>query len=136
MLAVLTLRALAPELRIVAMVKEAENERLVRQSGASTTVCPSTLSGVLMANSLTSSRVTGYVHDMLTTDGRVLIVERAAGPSDVGRRPTELNDGIAVMIHRGSLMIGFRDPDARVVEGDHLLVLTPQGGVEGTPMSD
>ena len=70
------------------------------------------------------------------TDGRVLIVERAAGPSDVGRRPTELNDGIAVMIHRGSLMIGFRDPDARVVEGDHLLVLNPQGGVEGTPMSD
>jgi voltage-gated potassium channel len=125
-LSVLTLRALAPELRIVAMVKEAENERLVRQGGASATVCPSTLSGVLMANSLDSSRIPGYVHDMLTIDGRVMIEERAARAEDVGRRPTELADGIAVRIHRGDTLIGFWDPQATIEAGDQLLVLTPR----------
>lgn len=134
-LSVLTLRALAPDLRIVAMVKEAENERLVRQGGASATVCPSTLSGVLMANSVESSRIPGYVHDTLTIDGRVMIEERTARAEDVGRRPTELADGIAVRIHRGETLIGFWDPQATIEAGDQLLVLTPRraeaGGATG-----
>ena len=41
-LIVLTARQLAPAIRIIARVEEAENEKLLRQSGADATVLPST----------------------------------------------------------------------------------------------
>ena len=56
-LCTLTMHSLAPDLRIVAMVKEAENEQLLQRGGASATICPSIVSGILMANSTSSSRV-------------------------------------------------------------------------------
>lgn len=127
-LCTLTLRSLAPSLRIVAMVKEEENERLVQQGGASATICPSTVSGTLMANSIESSRVAGYVHDMLTVDGRVMLEERVATEQDVGRRPAEIADGIALRIHRGDDVIGFWEAGARIAAGDRLIVLAPRAG--------
>ena len=125
-LAVLTIRALAPALRIVTLVKDAENERLVHRAGADATICPSMLSGVLLANSVETSRITEYVHDMLTIDGRVLLAARVATAEDIGRPATALADGIAVRIHRGDRVIGFWEPAARIEPGDQLLVLAPR----------
>ncbi|MEZ5458116.1 MAG: potassium channel family protein [Steroidobacteraceae bacterium] len=125
-LVILTLRALAPGLRIVALVRESENEPLLHHAGASATICPSTLSGVLMANSVETSRVAEYIHDMLTIDGRVLLAPRVATERDVGCRPTELEDGIAVRIQRAGRIIGFWEQDTRIENGDQLLVLTPR----------
>jgi voltage-gated potassium channel len=125
-LCTLTLRSLAPRLRIVAIVKEAENERLAIQGGASATICPSTLSGTLMASSIDSSRIAGYVSDLLTAEGRVMLAERTATDQDVGRRPAELADGIALRIHRGDAVIGFWEAGAMVAAGDRLIVLAPR----------
>lgn len=127
-LSVLTIRTLVSDLRVVAVVKDAENEHLVQQSGASATICPSTVSGVLLANSLTSSRIASYVYDMLTVDGRVTLSERVATGDDIGRRPADLASGIALRIHRGEQVIGFWEPDARVQAGDRLIVLAPRPG--------
>lgn len=124
-LCVLTLRSLAPDLRIVAMVKDAENEPLLRQGGASATICPSTLGGVLIANSLENSNIARYMHDMLTSDGRVMIKERLAGPADVGQKPTGVAGGIVLRIMRGEQVIGFWEAEATIREGDRLLVLEP-----------
>lgn len=124
-LSVLTLRSMAPQLRIVAMVKEAENEPLLRQGGASATICPSTLGGVLMANSLENSHIARYMHDMLTSDGRVMLKERLATGADVGRAPTALADGIALRVLRGEQTLGFWEPEATIREGDRLLLLSP-----------
>lgn len=126
-LCTLTMRSVAPDLRIIAMVKEAENERLLQRGGATATICPSTVSGILMANSVASSRVATYVFDMLTIDGRVMLAERAATPADVGLRAVELKDGLALRIYRGESVIGFWEPEARIQEGDHLLVVAPRG---------
>ena len=124
-LSVLTLRALAPDLRILAVVKEGENEPLLRRAGASSTVCPSMLGGVLMANSLESSQIAGFMQDMLTSAGRVMLKERAAEAADVGQAPTALRDGLALRITRGERSIGFWEVDARIQPGDQLLVLAP-----------
>ncbi len=135
-LCTLTLKSLAPDLRVVAMVKESENERLVQHAGASATICPSTLSGTLMANSIESSRVADYVSDMLTVDGRVMLQERTATEGDVGLRPSELPDGIALRIHRGDSVIGFWEAGARVIAGDRLIVLAPRPAAPaGAPRS-
>jgi len=125
-LCTLTMHSLAPDLRIVAMVKEAENEQLLQRGGASATVCPSMVSGILMANSTSSSRVAAYVRDMLTIDGRIMFTERPAEAADIGLKATELRDGIALRIHRGESVIGFWEPDARVLKGDQLLVVSPR----------
>lgn len=125
-LCVLTLRALEPGLRIVAGVKEAENERLVLQGGASATICSSTLSGILLANSLNSSAISSYVHDMLTIDGRIVLKERMADDDDFGRFPTQIRDGIALRIHRGEAILGFWEDAARIVPGDRLIVIAPR----------
>lgn len=132
-LAVLTLRALAPQLRIVAMVKEAENEPLLRQGGASATICPSTIGGMLMANSLENSNIARYMLDMLTSQGRVMLKERTATAEDVGRPPTALADGIALHVLRADRIIDFWEPGATILAGDRLLLLTPiaQSGPAG-----
>jgi len=51
----LTARNLAPNVRIVSRVEEAENDKLLRQSGANATVLPSRVGGILMADSVESS---------------------------------------------------------------------------------
>jgi voltage-gated potassium channel len=123
-LIVLTARHLSPTVRIVARVEEAENEKLVRQSGANATVLPSRVGGILMADSLESSALAAYVMDLITAGGRVMLVEREARPEDVGHLPTELND-LIVRVMRGNESYGFWQPDARIQPGDRLMVIRP-----------
>ena len=125
-LVVLTLRSLCPHVRIVASVRELENEKLVRQSGADATVLPERIGGVLMANSLATSALATYVADLISADGRVALVEREAGPEDVGRTPRDVPDGLLLGIRRKDRVIGFWEPDARVEAGDRLVLIEPQ----------
>ena len=81
----LTARHLSGDVRIVARVEEAENEKLVRQSGANATVLPSRVAGLLMADSLESSAVASAVMDFMSAGGHVTLVERPARPEEVGR---------------------------------------------------
>lgn len=127
-LCTLTMRSVAPQLRIVAMVKDVDNETLVQRGGASSTICPSAVSGVLMANSVSSSRVAHYVYDMLTIDGSVMMQERPAREADIGRTPLELADGVALRVHRGDAVLGFWEPDARIRAGDRLIIVVPRAG--------
>lgn len=130
-LIVLTVRNLYPDVRIVAMVQEQENEKLVRQSGASATVMPSKIGGILMADSLTTSNLAAYVLDLITAGGRVTLVEREALPQDIGRTPREVPGGLVVRILRKDRIIGFWEPDVRVQTGDRLIVIQPEPGADG-----
>jgi voltage-gated potassium channel len=125
-LTTLTIHSLAPKVRIVAMVKESENEVLMQRGGAMATICPSAVSGILMANSISSSNIAAYVYDMLTIDGRVMLSERTASATDVGRRASEIEGGLALRIHRGDRVIGFWEREAVIAPGDQIIVLTPR----------
>jgi voltage-gated potassium channel len=92
-LVVLTLRSLCPHVRIVASVREPENEKLVRQSGADATVLPERIGGVLMADSLATSALANYVADLISVAGRVALVEREAGPKTSAARPATCPTG-------------------------------------------
>jgi len=122
----LTVRHVAPTVRLVAMVREEENEKLVRQSGADATVMPSKVGGILLADSVDTSNLAGYVMDLITAGGRVTLLERDARPEDVGRRPREVRDGLCVRILRGTRVFGFWEPDVRVQTGDRLVVIQPE----------
>lgn len=124
-LIVLTARNLSRSVRIVARVEEAENEKLLKQSGANVTVLPSRVGGILMADSLDSSVLAAYVMDLISAGGRVMLAEREARAAEVGRLPTELHDSRILRVLRGSQGFGFWEPEARIREGDVLVVVDP-----------
>ena len=96
----LTARNLSQDIRIVARVEEAENEKLLRQSGANTTVLPSRVGGILMADSVESSHLAAYVMDLISAGGKVTLTERAPHPNEIGRSPVEVGESLIVRVLR------------------------------------
>ncbi len=66
-LIVLTVRALASEVRIIASVAEPENVKIVRSGGADEIVSPSRFGGYLMADAVRTQGTIDFVSELLTT---------------------------------------------------------------------
>jgi voltage-gated potassium channel len=122
-LVVLTVRHLFPNVRIVAIVQEDENEKLLRQSGADATVMPAKVGGILLADSLATSNLAGYVMELITYGGRVTLTEREAAADEVGLAPRDIRDGLVVRVLRGSEPHGFWEPGVQIERGDRLVVI-------------
>lgn len=121
-LVVLTARSLAPKVRIVARVEEAENEKLLRQSGADATILPSRVGGILMAGSIETTVMANYVMDLISATGRIVLIERPVRPEEIGQLPIDL-DVLAVAVVREGREIGISEADARLKPADKLLVI-------------
>jgi voltage-gated potassium channel len=121
-LIVLTARSLSPHIRIVARVEEAENEKLLRQSGANATILPSRVGGILMAGALHTTALSDYVMDLISANGRVVLVERDPRPDEIGHGAAEL-DALIVGIVRDGRDLDLKDPQSRLRHGDKLLVI-------------
>jgi voltage-gated potassium channel len=119
----LTARNLSSSVRIIVRVEEAENEKLIRQSGASATVLPSRVGGILMADSVESSHLAHYVMDLITADGKVALIERAPLPEEIGRAPGEVTQSLIVRVVRGGRAYNFWEPEARIQQGDRLVTI-------------
>lgn len=124
----LTARSLAPNVRIVSRVEEAENDKLLRQSGASATVLPSQVGGILMADSIESSHLATYVMDLITAGGQVMLVEREPRPEEIGRRPFE-SRALILRVVRDRHSYSFWESDLRIQPEDKLIVI----GAPGAP---
>lgn len=120
-LVTLTARELAPDIRIVASVRESENVHLLRQSGANSVVVSAETAGRLLGAATTNPNVVEVVEDLLTPDAGFAITEREVEPSEVGGSPRHLSD-IVLGVVRGDNL--FRVDSARVdtlERGDRLL---------------
>jgi len=124
----LTARNVAPNVRIVCRVEEAENDKLLRQSGASVTVLPSRVGGILMADSIESSHLATYVMDLISAGGQVNLMERAPSAEEIGHRPFESRT-LILRVLRGEHSYGFWESDLRIQAEDKLIVI----GAPGTP---
>lgn len=123
-LTLLTARNISATVRLVATVREEENMRLMRQAGADAIVAPSLVSGYLMADSVQSTWVADYIHDLMNSEGRVRLIERAPTPKELGLTLRDVQPDMAVRIHRGEERIGFWEGDrARIQAGDRLIVI-------------
>jgi voltage-gated potassium channel len=120
----LTARNLAPKVRIVARVEEAENDKLLRQSGADSTVLPSRVGGILMADSVESSHMAAYVMDLISAGGQVTLVEREPRPEEIGRSPIECRSWI-VRVVRDHEPRSVWEGDVRIQPSDRLIVIRP-----------
>jgi voltage-gated potassium channel len=120
-LVTLTARELAPDIRIVASVRESENVHLLRQSGATSVIVSAETAGRLLGAATTTPRVVEVIEDLLTPDAGFAISEREIEDSEVGGSPRHLPD-IVLGVVRGDTL---HRVDASAVDalerGDRLL---------------
>jgi voltage-gated potassium channel len=127
-LATLTLRSINPNMRIIATVQEAENSKLIRQSGANAIVAPFEVGGYLLADAITNTTAVELLTDMLSCEGELSVVEVSAGAEDIGRSVRELPDKLVMAIRReGKILRFWEDAAQRVESGDVLIAVTHNG---------
>jgi voltage-gated potassium channel len=122
-LVTLTARELAPDVRIVASVRESENVHLLRQSGANSVIVSAETAGRLLGMATTTPSVVEVVEDLLTPEAGFAISERVVEESEVGGSPRHLAD-IVLGVVRGDDLYRV---DAAAVDalerGDRLLYI-------------
>lgn len=127
-LVVLTIRQLNPGIRVIATVREEENGPLLRQAGADVTVTPSRVAGYLLADAVAHRHVNDFVLDVLSSGGRLVLLERAARPDEIGRPAGVVGRAMVLRILRGGGPVGFWEPGAIIADGDVVLALEPAAG--------
>lgn len=122
-LVTLTARELAPNAKIIAAVREAENQHLLEQSGADTTVVTSETAGRLLGLATQTPSVVEMMEDLLTPHAGFAIAEREVSPKEVGGSPRHLTD-IVLGVVRDSRLIRVDEPEVDALEaGDRLLYI-------------
>lgn len=120
-LVTLTARELAPKAKIIAAVREAENQHLLEQSGADSTVVTSETAGRLLGIAVQTPSVVEMMEDLLTPDAGFAISEREVEPKEVAGSPRHLAD-IVLGVVRGGQLLRVDDPQVDALElGDRLL---------------
>lgn len=126
-LVTLTAREIAPKAKIVASIREAENQHLLRQSGADSVVVSSETAGRLLGIATTTPSVVEMIEDLLTPDAGLAIAEREVEQSDVGGSPRHLSDIVLGVVRDGRLL-RVDDPQVDALEaGDRLLYVRSAG---------
>jgi voltage-gated potassium channel len=120
-LVTLTARELGPGVRIVSAVRESENARLLRQSGADTVVVSAETAGRLLGAAVATPRAVDAIEDLLTPDVGFAIAERAVRDTEVGRSPRALPDLVLAVVRDGQRHHVGASAVARLEPGDRLL---------------
>jgi voltage-gated potassium channel len=122
-LVTLTARELAPNAKIIAAVREAENQHLLEQAGADSTVVTSETSGRLLGIAIQTPSVVEMMEDLLTPHAGFAIAEREVTPKEVGGSPRHLTDIVLGVVRNGRLE-RVDDPEVDAIEpGDRLLYI-------------
>jgi voltage-gated potassium channel len=129
-LVTLTARELAPKAKIIAAVREAENQHLLMQGGADTTVVTSETAGRLLGIAKKTPTVVEVMEDLLTPEAGFALAQRAVEPREAGASARHLHDIVLGVIRNGEL-IKPDAPGADAVElGDQLLYIKSGAGDE------
>lgn len=99
-LIVLTARHLAPDLAISVTIREADNEDLAKQAGATSVINPVSFAGLLLASSTQGPHIAEYIADLAANDGRVALRERGVRESEVGSPLGAIKSGVGVRVYR------------------------------------
>ena len=127
-LVTLTARELAPEAKIIASVREAENRHLLLQSGADSVVVSSDTAGRLLGLATSKPAVVEMIEDLLTPHEGFAIAERDVETKEVGGSPKHLTDIVLGVVRDGKLM-RVDDPEVDALENaDRLLYVRNSDG--------
>jgi voltage-gated potassium channel len=119
----LSARELAPHAKIIASIREAENQHLLAQSGADSVVVSSETAGRLLGIAKKAPAVVELMEDLLTPDAGLAIAEREVDPKQIGGSPRHL-PMIVLGVVRNNKLLRIDDPEADAMEaGDRLLYI-------------
>jgi voltage-gated potassium channel len=128
----LTVRSLAPRVRLVASAREEENIKLIYSAGADLVIAPSVSGGRLMGASVRQEAVPHFLEDLLTFGHGMAMAEREVRPEERGRLVAELPDlagALILGVARGKEHEPFQHLGwFRLEPGDRIVFLT--GGTE------
>ena len=126
-LVTLTAREIAPKAKIVASIREAENQHLLQQSGADSVVVSSETAGRLLGLATTTPSVVEMIEDLLSPDAGLGIAEREVEQTEIGGSPRHLRDIVLGVVRDGHLLrIGAPEVDA-IEATDRLLYIRHAG---------
>ena len=126
-LVTLTAREVAPNAKIVASIREAENQHLLKQSGADSVVVSSETAGRLLGVATTTPSVVEMIDDLLTPSHGFAIGEREVEQTELGGSPRHLPDIVLGVVREGRLL-RVDAPEADAIEaGDRLLFVRNTG---------
>ena len=126
-LVTLTAREVAPRAKIVASIREAENQHLLKQSGADSVVVGSETAGRLLGVATTSPSVVEMVDDLLSPAHGFAIAERDVEQAELGGSPRHLPE-IVLGVVRGGRLLRVDAPEVDAIEvGDRLLYVRNTG---------
>ena len=129
-LVTLTARELAPNIRIVASVRESENVHLLRQSGATSVIVSAETAGRLLGAATTTPTVVEVIEDLLTPDAGFAISERDVEEAEIGGSPRHLADIVLGVVRNEKLhRVDAADVDS-LERGDRLLYIRKAGSAE------
>lgn len=121
-LVTLTAREVAPNAKIVASIREAENRHLLKQSGADSVVVSSETAGRLLGVATTTPSVVEMIDDLLTPSHGFAIAERGVEQTELGGSPRHLPEIVLAVVRDGHLL-RVDAPEA----GDRLLFVRNTG---------
>jgi voltage-gated potassium channel len=119
----LSARELAPKAKIIASIRESENQHLLQQSGADSVVVSSETAGRLLGIAKKAPAVVELMEDLLTPDAGLAIAEQEVEPNQIGGSPRHLPVTVLGVVRNGELL-HVNDPAADSMEaGDRLLFI-------------
>jgi voltage-gated potassium channel len=121
-LVTLTARELAPKAKIVGAIREAENQHLLRQSGADSVVVSSETAGRLLGLATKTPSVVEMIEDLLTPEAGFAIAEREVERNEVGGSPRHLSDIVLGVVRDGRLL-RVDEPAVDALEPDDRLLI-------------
>jgi voltage-gated potassium channel len=122
-LVALTAREMSPGALIAAAVRERENERLLRQSGADQVVVSSDAAGRLLGISTIRPSAARVMADLLDRGHGLDLTERAVDPAEVGRGARD-SAGAVIAVLRDERLLAADDPGAAQLRvGDRLILI-------------
>ncbi|MDT5251891.1 MAG: voltage-gated potassium channel [Mycobacterium sp.] len=126
-LVTLTAREVSPNAKIVASIREAENQHLLKQSGADSVVVSSETAGRLLGVATTMPSVVEMIDDLLTPARGFAIAERDVEQTELGGSPRHLPDIVLGVVRDGHLL-RVDAPEVDAIEvGDRLLYVRNTG---------
>ncbi|HET9353684.1 MAG TPA: potassium channel family protein [Sphingomicrobium sp.] len=122
----LTVRHLAPSVRISLAVNQQDNEIPAKRAGADVVVNPLDFAGLLLATTHAGHHIADYLADLATMGGRVRLIERTVREEEVGTALKDLPVGLGLRIIRDGTAYGFWRPQVQSLEaGDIIMEIVP-----------
>jgi voltage-gated potassium channel len=124
-LVTLTARQLNQNATIVVAVREGENIRLLRQSGADVVVPSSDAVGRILGLSTVSPALGIVLEDLLTYGEGLEVAERPVLPREEGKSPRALDDVAVAVVREGEVHSYFDPTVSQLLRGDKVVVVRP-----------